>query len=100
MGTLTMELTSTSNNDTEVTARIERGIGSVPTCGSGTNVGGLPGVFTTNNGGIKSSTVTFLDTPNTTSVVYYTLCSDAATAGTGANITRIRMTLQEVSNTN
>ena len=100
MGVVTMELTSTTNQDVEVTGRVERGIGSVPTCGSGTSVGGQPGVFTTNNGAVKSSTVTFTDTPNTTSTVYYVFCSDAATSGTNANVTRIRVTLQEVSNSN
>ncbi|MDQ2973547.1 MAG: hypothetical protein M3Q79_03640 [bacterium] len=99
-GVVTMEVTSTGNNDTEISSRIERGIGSVPTCNAGTQVGGNPGIFTTNTGAVKSSTVTFLDIPNTTSTVYYVLCSDATTAGTTANITRIRMTLQEVNNSN
>ena len=100
MGMLSFEITSTGAADTDASARIERGIGSAPTCGSGTQVGGNPGNFTTNTGAIKSSTVTFIDTPNTTSAVYYTLCSDSATAGTTANVTRIRFTLQEVINSN
>ncbi len=100
MGTVTMEITSTANTDSEVSARIERGVGSVPTCGSGTTVGGRPGVFTTNNTGVQSSTITFIDTPNTVSTVYYVLCSDSVTNGTTANVTRIRITLQEAVNTN
>ncbi|MFO0920537.1 MAG: hypothetical protein U0451_02590 [Candidatus Saccharimonadales bacterium] len=100
MGMVTMEMTPTSNADTEVTARVERGIGSVPTCGSGTQVGGQPGVFSTNNGANKASTITFIDNPNTASTVYYILCSDNSTVGTAGNITRIRITLQEVQNSN
>ncbi len=100
MGMVTMEMTPTSNADTEVTTRVERGIGSVPTCGSGTQVGGQPGVFSTNNGANKASTITFIDNPNTTSAVYYVLCSDNSTVGTAGNITRIRITLQEVQNNN
>ncbi|MCA9333364.1 hypothetical protein KDA00_05840, partial [Candidatus Saccharibacteria bacterium] len=101
MGTVTMETNSTSTADRETTARVERGIGSPPTCGSGTPVGGQPGTFSSNNGSQKASTITFIDDPGTTSNVYYTLCADTATAGTtGASITRIRITLQEVINSN
>jgi hypothetical protein len=91
-GVITMEGQSTGTADVEVTARVERNIGSAPTCGSGTAVGGKPGVFATNTSATKSSTVTFLDDPATTSTVYYTLCSDADTVGTIMNITRIRFT--------
>lgn len=100
MGIVTMEVSSTSNNDLEVTARVERGIGSAPTCNSGTQVGAQPGVFSSNNGGQKASTITFMDTPNTTTPVYYVVCSDTATVGTTGNVTRLRVTLQEVSNSN
>ncbi len=100
MGIVTLETQSTSNNDVEVTARVERGIGVVPTCNTGTPVGGQPGTFSSNNGGIKTSTTTFVDEPNTTSVVYYVVCSDNSTVGIGANITRLRITLQEVNNSN
>jgi hypothetical protein len=91
-GIVTMEGQSTGTADVEITARVERNIGSVPTCGSGTAVGGKPGVFATNTNATKSSTVTFLDDPITTSTVYYTLCSDADTVGTIMNLTRIRFT--------
>jgi hypothetical protein len=100
MGVVTIETTATTNNDTEITARIERGIGTVPTCGSGTAVGSQPGTFSSNTGALKASTVQFLDSPNTTQPVYYVVCSDTATVGTGANVTRIRVTLQEVRNQN
>ncbi len=100
MGILSFEITATGNTDVDASARIERGIGSVPTCNSGTQVGGNPGGFTTNIGAIKSSTVTFVDTPDTTSAVYYVVCSDAATVGTAANVSRLRFTLQEVVNSN
>ena len=99
-GTVTMELTSNTNQDLEVTARVERSIGTLAVCGLGTPVGGSPGVFSTNTGAVKSSTVTFIDNPNTTSQVFYSLCSDTATVGTNGNITRIRVTLQEVTNNN
>jgi hypothetical protein len=95
-----MEVTSSSNNDLEVTGRVERGIGSVPTCGSGTAVGEQPGVFSSNSGSHKASTITFMDTPNTTQKVYYVLCSDNATVNTAGQVTRIRFTLQEVNNSN
>lgn len=100
MGMVTMEVTATSNTDLEVAARVERGIGAPPTCGSGTVVGASPGVFASNTGGSKASTVTFIDSPNTTSTVYYVLCSDNATVNTAGNVTRIRITLQEVENSN
>ena len=100
MGIVTIETTATSNTDVEVTARIERGIGSVPTCNAGTQVGAQPGTFSSNIGGLKASTVQFVDVPNTTSPVYYVVCADTATVGTGANMTRIRVTLQEVNNSN
>lgn len=100
MAIVTLETTATGPQDTEITARVERGIGSVPTCGSGTSVGGQPGVFSTNTGAIKTSTTTIIDNPNTTNTVYYVVCSDVATNGTNANITRLRVTLQEVNNQN
>ena len=100
MGVVSVETTATGNTDAEFTARVERGIGAAPTCGSGTVVGARVGTFSTNTGVIKSSTMQFVDTPNTTSQVFYVVCSDAATNGTAVNVTHIRVTLQEVNNSN
>jgi hypothetical protein len=100
-GTVTFELTSGTAQDVEATARVVRNVGSAPSCTTSPAVGGNPGLFATNSGAVKSSTVTFIDTPPSSGTVYYTLCSDAATAGNlTANITRIRITLQEVTNSN
>lgn len=99
LGMVSMEVTSTGTADLEVSGRVVRGIGSVPTC-TGTTVGGNTGTFSSNTGGSMTSTVTFLDSPNTTSPVYYILCADTATVGITGNITRIRVTLQEVTNSN
>ena len=98
-GVVSMETTSTGTQDAEVSARIVRGIGSVPTC-AGTSVGGNLGTFSSNTGGSMTSTVNFVDAAATTSPVYYIVCADTATVGTTANITRLRVTLQEVVNTN
>lgn len=101
-GTVTIELLSNTSQDVEMTARVERNIGSAPTCNSGTQVGGYPGVFATNTGARKSSTITFVDNPATTSNVYYTVCADSASSSqvTNTQVTRIRVTLQEVTNSN
>lgn len=99
-GIVSMEMTSTSIGATEVVARIVRGIGSVPTCAGGTAVSGDLGMFSSNTGGKMTGTVNFIDTVATTQPVYYIVCSDAATVGTTGNITRLRVTLQEVSNSN
>lgn len=100
MGIVTIETRSTGTADIEVTARVERGIGAPPTCNSGTAVGGQPGTFASNTNARKTSTTQFIDVPNTTQTVYYVLCSDVDTVGTTAQITRIRITLQEVNNVN
>lgn len=99
-GVVTIETRSGGTGDVEVTARVERGIGSPPTCNSGTAVGGQPGTFASNTNARKTSTTQFLDVPDTTSTVYYVVCADTDTVGTTATITRIRVTLQEVENSN
>lgn len=100
-GSVVMEVSSTTTADRSVQVRVERGIGSVPTCGSGTVVGARVSTFTTNNPETASSTVIFLDEPATTSVVYYTVCSDSNTnSGTGVTINRFRVTLEEAHNSN
>ena len=100
MGTVSMEMVSKGNGDAEVAARIVRGIGYQPTCATGTAVGGGLGVFSSNKGGKMTGTVNFIDDVSSILPVYYTVCSDAATVGASGDITRIRVTLQEVTNTN
>lgn len=98
-GIVTMETTSSSNNDVEVTSRIERTInGTNPVCGSSTTVGAQPGTFSSTTGAQKASSVNFMDAAATTNQVRYTLCADTATSGTAATITRIRFTLFELNN--
>jgi hypothetical protein len=106
-GTVTVEALNNTTNDLEFGARIERGIGSVPACGSGTVVGPVIGNFSTNIGARPSTTVTFIDTPATSQPVYYTVCADTSTVidsvafnpGSGS-VTRIRVSLQETRNSN
>jgi hypothetical protein len=98
---VTMETVSTGVADVEITARVERSTGAVPAaCGSGTIVGSQPGTFATNTNARKTSTAQSIDTPATTSKVWYVLCSDTDTVGTTASISRIRITLFEVDNSN
>lgn len=100
-GSVTVEFTSTSTQNRDIVARIEQGIGSAPTCGSGTVVGSNLGIFSTNSGLSKSSTVTFLDNAATTSEVFYTVCSDSGSNAVGGiSVTSVSVTLQEVENSN
>lgn len=97
MGIASMETTSTGSQDSEISARIVRGIGSVPSC-TDTAVGGSLGTFSSNNGGSMTSSVNFVDSPNSTVPIYYIFCADTSTVGTSSDVTRLRITLQEVSN--
>ena len=99
-GLVSFEVASSGTADLEVNATIQRGIGSAPTCGAGTVVGGTVGTFSSNTGGKMTSTVNFIDNPATTQPVYYIVCSSSSTVGTTGQVTRIRVTLQESSNTN
>lgn len=101
VGTVSVEFSVTVSGDRDIIARVERGIGAAPTCGSGTVVGGQIGIFTSNIGARKTGTITFLDDPATTSAVYYTVCSDANTSNAGSvTLQQIRATLHEANNTN
>lgn len=95
----TIETNSAGTGDLEVTARVERAIGAPPTCGSGTTLGRM-GTFSTNTNVKKSSTTQFIDSPATTSQVFYTVCSDADTVLTTGTVNRIQLTLFEIDNTN
>ena len=96
-----MEVSSATTADRSVVTRVERGIGAPPTCGSGTVVGSRATTFTTNNGEISTATVIFMDEPQTTSQVFYTICADTATNNaSGMTINRIRFTLEEANNNN
>lgn len=100
-GIVTVETQSTGTADIEVTARVERSTtASVAACNSGTSVGGAPGTFASNTNARKTSTTQFVDAVATTGKVWYNVCSDLDTVGTTANITRIRVTLFEVDNSN
>ena len=100
-GSVSMEVSSATTADRSIVARVERSIGSPASCGSGTPVGTILSTFTTNNGEQASNTMIFLDTPNTTNTVYYTLCSDSATSSAASmTINRIRITLEEANNSN
>lgn len=99
-GILTVETQSTGTADVEVTARIEASTSGSTVCNSGTAVGGQPGTFASNTNARKTSTASFLHAPASTSAQYYNVCSDTDTVGTTANITRLRMTLFEVDNSN
>lgn len=100
-GSVVVEVASATTADRSVQMRVERGIGSVPTCGSGTVIGAKVSTFTTNNGEEATNTVIFFDSPATTSQVFYTLCSDSATNNAGGmTISRIRFTLEEATNSN
>lgn len=99
-GILTMETQATGTADVEVTARIERSTSGSTACNSGTAVGGQPGTFASNTNARKTSTTSFLDSPGSVSTQYYNVCSDTDTVGTTANITRLRITLFEVDNSN
>lgn len=100
-GMVSFETASTTTADRSVIARVERSIGTPAACNSGTPVGTILSTFTTNNPESASNTMMFLDSPSTTSTVYYTLCADASTSS-AANMTinRIRITLEEANNSN
>jgi hypothetical protein len=98
-GSVVIEVSSTSTADRSIVARVERGIGAPPTCGSGTVVGSRISTFTTNSGEIAAATIFFVDSPSSTSDVYYTLCADTATSAAGGmTINSIRFTLEEANN--
>jgi hypothetical protein len=100
-GSVSFETQSATTADRSVVARVERSIGTPAACNSGTPVGTILSTFTTNNGEQASNTMIFLDTPNTTSTVYYTLCADTATNNAGSmTVNRIRITLEEANNSN
>lgn len=99
LGTVSFETQSATTADRSIVARVERSVGSLAACGSGTPVGTILSTFTTNTGEQASNTMIFLDEPSTTSTVYYTLCADTATSSAGSmTINRIRFTLEEATN--
>ena len=99
-GIVTMETTANSTTDVEITSRVEANIGSVANCNSGTPVGGSPGTFASNNGVQKTSTTSFIYSPASTTIVYFNVCSDSTTVNTGGSISRLRVSLFEVDNSN
>lgn len=99
-GIATIETTSTGNNDTEITGRIEVSTTSGQACNTGTQVGGQIGTFSSNNGAQKASTSSFVYSPASTTKQYFNICADTSTVGTTANVTRLRVSLWEVDNSN
>jgi len=76
--------------------QIFRAIGASATC-TDTAVGGRFSAFTTVAGAVATASATFLDSPGTTSTVYYTVCSTTDSTGTVNNTTpRIQVTLMEL----
>jgi len=99
-GNVTMTVTSTSNGDRLVVGRVERQIGSVPSCGSGTIVVSSVSTFTTSQA-TSTRNISFIDQPATTSPVYYTLCSDSGTSNAnGVTVNFIRFSLEEADFSN
>lgn len=94
------QLLSNGVADSDFSGRVERSIGAtVAACGSGTTIGYF-GSFTTNTGARKATSIQMLDSPATTSKVWYNVCSDAASVGVTVNITQINVTLFELDNSN
>ncbi len=88
------------NNDNETDAfTIHRSTAENPTCDDPIIGGIFTSTFTTKNNSPWSASATFLDTPSTTDVVRYTICSDTASTGTVSNDTsEIRMSLIQLGN--
>ena len=84
------------NADESDVVRIERNIGSDPTCGSSTQVGDQVGWLTSDND-VDGASAIYVDAPATTSQVFYTLCSDAESTDTGGSIIEIQFTLYEIN---
>lgn len=99
-GIATIETTATSNNDSEVTGRIEVSTTSGRACNTGTQVGGQIGTFSSNNGAQKASTSSFVYSPASTAKQYFNICADSSTVGTTSRVSRIRVSLWEVDNSN
>ena len=101
--TVDLQQINANTSDHSIMMRVERTIGgSGPAaCGSGTSMGIL-GIFTTNSNERGIANLHFVDdTLNTTSTVYYNLCSDAATiTNTNMRLNSVRFTLEEVNKTN
>mgnify|MGYP001585353540 CR=1 FL=1 len=99
-GVVTLETQSTGTGDVEVTARVEVSATSGTACNSGTAVGGQPGTFASNTNARKTSTTNFIYSPASTAARYFNICADTDSVGTTANVTRLRVTLFEVDNSN
>jgi hypothetical protein len=72
-----MRFSGGGNRDTDAAIRVVRNIGSSANCSSGVQVGDSFSTFLTKNNFNHDANGTFLDTPNTTSPVYYTVCSSS-----------------------
>ena len=101
-GIVTMETQSTVTQDVEVIARMEVTIGGAApaSCNSGSSVGGRPGTFSSNTDARKTSTTSFIYSPASIDKLWFNVCSDTDTVGVTANVTRLRVSLFEVDNSN
>jgi hypothetical protein len=89
--------TGGGNNDTDAAVRIVRNIGSAASCSSGTQVGDTFSAFMTASGAIEDASGTFLDSPATTSQVFYTVCSSSnSNLGSSPTSNRIDVTLVRI----
>ena len=93
---MTVSFDPNGNADESDVVRIERNIGSDPTCGSSTQVGDQMGWITSDDD-VDGASVIYVDSPATTSPVFYTLCSDAESTDTGGTIVEIQFTLYEIN---
>lgn len=93
---MTVSFDPNGTADESDVVRIERNVGSAPTCGSSTQVGDQIGWLTSDND-VDGASAIYVDTPGTTSTTYYTLCSDSESTDTGGSIIEIQFTLYEMN---
>lgn len=82
--------------DASVVVRVERNIGSAPTCGSSTKVGDETG-FMSSDTDTDGASIIYVDSPATANTVYYTLCSSSDGTDSIGQIMEIQFTLYEIN---
>ncbi len=89
--------TGGGSTDTDTAVRIVRNIGSAANCSGSTQVGDTFSAFLTNSTDIQNTSGTFLDSPATTSQVFYTVCSSSdSRLGSTPSSNRIDVTLARI----
>ncbi len=92
-----VRFTGGGNKDTDAAVRIVRRTGSAANCSSSTQVGDSFSAFLTNATDIQNASGTFLDSPGTTSQVFYTVCSSSnSKLGNNPSSNRIDVTLLRI----